>query len=291
MNRWPRIIAVAMAVLGLGPVPAVLPPAPAQAQGIGLPGQDGDSPIVIHADEGIEWQQDAKAYIARGNARATQGEVTLHAATLIAYYHDGPQGGTEIWRIDALKNVRIVSAEQTAYGDKGVYDVAKGVMVLTGNTRLVTPTDRITARDSLEYWEARALVVARGNAVATRGDRTLRADPLTAHFFKGKDNKSKINIIRAFDNVIITSPKEVVRARRGVYNLATGIAVLTGSVKITRGEDQINGDQAEVNFNTGVSRMLSSGPQRVRGLFKPRRSPRSNTGAGGAAPAPKPTGP
>jgi lipopolysaccharide export system protein LptA len=289
MNRWARIIAVAMAALGLGP--AVLPPTPAHAQGIGLPGQNRDTPIEIHADEGIEWQQDAKAYIARGNARATQGKVTLHAATLIAYYQDSPRGGTEIWRIDALKDVRIVSAEQTAYGDKGVYDVAKGVMVLTGNTRLVTPTDRITARDSLEYWEARALVVARGNAVATRGDRTLRADTLTAHFFKGKDNKSKINIIRAFDNVIITSPKEVVRARRGVYNLATGIAVLTGSVKITRGEDQLNGDKAEVNLKTGVSRMLSSGPQRVRGLFKPRRGPRSTTGAGGSAPPPKATPP
>jgi lipopolysaccharide export system protein LptA len=287
MNRRARTIAVAMAALGLGM--AVLTPRSAHAQGIGLPGQNQDKPIEIYADEGIEWQQDTKAYIARGNARATQGEVTLHAETLIAYYHDGPQGGTEIWRIDALEKVRIVSTEQTAYGDKAVYDVAKGVLVLTGKPRLVTPTDRITARDSLEYWEARGLVVARGNAMATRGDQTLRADTLTAHFLKGKDNKSKIDRIRAYDNVIITSPKEIVHASRAVYNLKTGIAILTGSVKITRGEDQLNGDKAVVNLKTGISRMLSSGPQRVRGLFKPRRSPGPGAGTGGPAPRQKNT--
>ncbi len=262
------IVLAALAALAWAPGPGT----GLHAQGIGLPGQNRETPIEIHADDGIEWQQDAKAYIARGNARAAQGEVTVYADTLIAYYHEGAAGGTEIWRIDAIENVRIQSTEQTAHGDKGVYDVGKGVMVLTGHTRLITATDRITARDSLEYWDKRSLAVARGNAVAVRGERKLRADTLTAHFVTGKDQKSRIQKIRAFDNVVITSPGEVVRSAHAVYNLETGIAVLTGSVKITRGEDQLNGDKAEVNLNTGISRMLSSGKRRVRGVFSPRRS-------------------
>jgi lipopolysaccharide export system protein LptA len=34
------------------------------------------------------------------------------------------------------------------------------------------------------------------------------------------------------------------------------IARLTGNVKITRGENQMNGKEAEINLKTGVSKML-----------------------------------
>jgi lipopolysaccharide export system protein LptA len=239
------------------------------AQGLGLPDQSREQPVEIHADHGIEWQQDAQAYIARGNARAQQGEVAVHADRLTAYYRKGADGKTQIWRIDADGNVRIVSPEQTAYGEKGVYEIEKGVFVLTGAPRLVTGTDRISAKQSLEFWEKRSLAVARGDATAVRDDRRLRADVLTAHFAEDKDGKSRVTRVDAFDNVLISTPEEIVRARRGVYNTITGIINLRGSVKITRGKDQLNGDAAEVNLNTGVSRMLSGGSGRVRGVFQP----------------------
>lgn len=242
----------------------------AAAQGIGLPNQTRDTPIEILADDGIEWQQDNKAYIARGNARARQGDVTVHADTLTAFYRKTEGGGSEIWRIDADGNVRIVTPRQTAYGSKGVYEVERGIFVLTGAPRLVTETERITAKESLEFWEKKSLAVARGDALAIKDDKRLRADVLTAHFAEGKDGKSEVTRVEAFDNVVITSPDEVVRARRGVYNTKTGIVVLRGGVKITRGEDQLNGDAAEVNLNTGVSRMLSGSSRRVRGSFTPR---------------------
>ncbi|MFT5439191.1 MAG: lipopolysaccharide export system protein LptA [Alphaproteobacteria bacterium] len=240
------------------------------AQGIGLPNQTRDTPIEILADQGIEWQQDNKVYIARGNAKARQGDVTIHADTLTAYYHKSADGSTEIWRIDADGNVRITSPRQTAYGTKGVYDVERGIFVLTGAPRLVTATESISATQSLEFWEKKSLAVARGNALAIKEDKRIRADVLTAHFTKGRDGKNEMNRVEAFDNVIISSPKEIVRARRGVYNTKTGIVVLRGGVKITRGGDQLNGDAAEVNLNTGVSRMLGGEAKRVRGSFKAR---------------------
>lgn len=273
MTSGLRTSSARLAMVGLvAALPSLSAVHPVRAQAIGLPGQNRDVPVEINAEDGIEWQRDARAYIARGKARARQGEVTVHGDTLIAYYRDAPTGGTEIWRMDAQENVRIVSPDQTAFGDKAVYDVTRGVLVLTGNTRLVTSEDTITARDSLEFWEKRALAVARGNAIAVRGDKRLRADVLTAHFKRGKNGKSRIHRVEAFDNVLISSPTEIIRSRRAVYNLATGIVVLTGSVKITRGDDQLNGEAAEVNLNSGVSRMLSTGKGRVRGVFKPRRA-------------------
>jgi lipopolysaccharide export system protein LptA len=238
------------------------------AQGLALPNQGRGKPVEIHADQGIEWQQDAQTYIARGNASARQGDVAIHADELVAHYKKGTDGKTQIWRIDAVGNVRITSPRQTAYGKKGVYDVTQGIFVLTGAPRMVTKTDKISAKNSLEFWEAKSLAVARGDAVAVRGDKRLRADVLTAHFTRGKDGKSQVTRVDAFDNVLISSPNEIVRGRRGVYNTQTGIIVLRGSVKITRGNDQLNGAAAEVNLNTGVSRLLSGTSGRVRGYFQ-----------------------
>ena len=243
-------------------------PSTLQAQGIGLPGQSRNTPLEINADEGIEWQQKTQTYIARGNARAAQGDVAVHADTLTAYYREKQGGGTTIWRIDAENRVRIVSPTQRAFGDKGIYDVDNGILVLTGNVRMETDTDRITARDSLEYWEKRNLAVARGNAVAERGENKLRADVLTAYFVKDAKGKSRVKQVDAFDNIVITTPDEIVRSDRAVYDVETGIAKLTGSVKITRGANQLNGEYAEVNLNTGVSRLFGRGGG-VRGIFTP----------------------
>ncbi len=241
------------------------------AQGIGLPSQKNGSPVEITADQGIEWQQKAQTYIATGNARAAQGDVAVYADRLTAYYREGEGGSTSVWRIDADENVRIETPTQKAFGDKGVYDVENGILVLTGKVRLVTDTDRITARDSLEYWEKKSLAVARGNAIATRGDNTLRADVLTAHFEKDGNGKSRVRQIDAFDNVLITTPDEIVRSERGVYDVETGMATLTGSVKITRGENQLNGEYAEVDLNTGVSRLFGRGKGGVQGIITPEK--------------------
>jgi lipopolysaccharide export system protein LptA len=261
------VLRVFLAAALLAGVPGV-----AHSQGIGLPDQSRDTPIEILADEGIEWQQKNQAYIARGNAKARQGDVTVRGDTLTAYYHKGAGGGTEIWRIDAEGDVRITTPRQTAFGTKGVYDVERGIFVLTGAPRLISGTEKISAAQSLEFWEKKSLAVARGNALAIREDKRLRADVLTAHFVTGRDGKSEMNRVEAFDNVVVSSPREIVRASRGVYNTKTGIIVLRGGVKITRGDDQLNGAVAEVNLNTGVSRMMSGAQRRVRGSFKSRRS-------------------
>lgn len=272
---------------------ALLLSSAALSQGIGLPNQSGDQPVEITADNGIEWQQNRQAYIARGNAAAKQGETTVYADTLTAWYRKDEKGGqSQIWRIDADGNVRIVSPRQTAYGTKGVYLIDKGLLVLTGKPKLVTETDTITARDSLEFWELKSLAVARGNAIAVRADRRLRADILTAHIKKDeKTGQSKIYRVEAFDNVLVSTADEIIRAKRGVYNVATGIVRVRDDVKITRGKDQLNGDAGEVNLNTGVSRLVSAGPKQVFGTFAPKRDrddkKKSSEPGAGSAPAPK----
>jgi lipopolysaccharide export system protein LptA len=273
------------------------------AQSLGL-GANGDKPIQVYADQGIEWNQNTHQYIARVNAKAIQGDTTVYGDTLVAYYEEIAGGNTEVYRLDAIGNVRIVSPTETAYGDNATYDVRKGVLVMKGKAlRFVTEDEIITARDSLEYYDETALAVARGNAMSkpvpgkttsASGERTVRADILTAHFRdKGttpgaKKSKKKttgsgasggggntVDRMDAYGNVVVTRPGEIAIGDRGVYLPETDMAHLWGKVRITRQDNQLNGNYAEVNFKSGISRILASASAPVQALIESEKKPKN----------------
>ncbi len=243
----------------------------ALAQGLNFGSGDSDVPIEVYADDGIEWQQETLTFLARGNARAVRGEVTVYADELQAFYRKLPSGGSEIWRLDAISKVRIVTPGETAYGDRGVYDVDNAILVLTGKkVRLITPTDEVIADEQLEYWERKQMAVARGHAQVFSEDKNLKADVIVAYFKKNKAGKSAIHRVEAFDNVQIDTAKDRATSDRGIYSVKSGIATLTGSVKIARDGNQLDGCKAEVNMNTGISKMFSCAGQgggQVGGVF------------------------
>lgn len=245
--------------------------AQANAQGLASFGGGGDTPIEIFADNGIEWQQDQLVFLARGNAKAVRGTLEVFADELRAYYRENGRGGSDIWRLDAKGHVRIVSPGEEATGDHAVYDVDNQVLVLKGDgVRFVTDQDIITADRQLEYWEQRQMAVARGDALAVRGDRTINADVLAAYFKKNAAGTTEVFRIDAFDAVEIETAKDQAFADRGVYNVESGIATLTGSVKIKRGANLLDGCSAQVNLKTGISKLFScrDGSKRVQGLIQ-----------------------
>lgn len=287
-----RATALALAVAGM------LAASGAAAQGFNM-SRGNDQQIQVYADDGIEWVSEANRVIARGNAKAVRGTVTVTADTLTAYYRDGA-GGNEIWRLDADGNVTIATPTETATGYKATYDLDKAIFVLRGTpAKLVTPTDTVTAKDTLEYWEKELMAVARGDAFATNADKSIKADVLTAHFKdknapKGSSNpparkpaaktggdsdKGSLELQRAdaYGHVVLTTPKEQVTGERGDYNLETGIATVTGSVKLTRDGNELNGGYAHVNLNTGISKLFGAAPgakdgeTRARGTFTPEK--------------------
>ncbi len=255
---------------------ALLLAAPAAAQALRGFGGDGDGrPLEVEADQGIEWRQDARMFIARGNAVASRGDTSVRADVLRAFYRRTGDGATHIHQINAEGNVRIAAPDGTATGGLGVYYVDRGVMVLSGGTvRLVSKSDTITADRQIEYWETRRMAVARGNATAVRGDRRLRADVLVAHL-RGDADTARVERVDAYDNIRIATEQDDVTADRGVYQVETGIVTLSGTVTLTRGKSRLTGCGATVNLRTGVSRMRScadaarTGQGRVRGVLVP----------------------
>lgn len=265
-TRHLRLIAVLLAA-------ALAATGGARAQSLNITAGGGSGePIEVHAQNGIEWIQDRQIFLARGNARAVRGEVEVLADLLRAYYRERG-GSTEVWRLDAEGSVKIHSPSEAVYGELAIYDVDKSILVVRGgDLRFEAGSDVIRADRQLEYWETRKMAVARGNAVAVRDDKTLRADVLAAYFRRQSDGSTRVFRVDAFDDVTIVTAKDTVTADRGVYNVESGIATLAGSVTIKRGENVLTGCSAEVNLNTGVSRLFSCDQntgQRVEGLIQP----------------------
>lgn len=267
--------AVAACLIGLICMASAIVPV-AYAQDLISGAQNSNEPLEILADSTLEWHQKDKQYIARGNVVATQGDVSIHADILTADYRETSTSAFEIYRLTAAGTVKIVSKGNTAYSDRAVYDVDKGVAVLTGNNiQLVSPDQVVTAEESMEYWVTEGRVSALGRGKVIRGTDTLEADRMNAWLKENAEGKRELERFTAIGNVVITTPDEVLTGQRGEYKASTNIATLNGDVLIRRGPNTIEGNEAEVNLTTNISRMnggdsnTGSNNGRVRAVFYP----------------------
>lgn len=269
-------------VLGLLFLAPLLPGA-AFAQGLNMKGDAKGLPLTVDAEEGIEWRQNEFVFIARGNARAVRGTMTVSGDELRAYYREGSKAGSDVWRLDSIGNVVMTTPGEKATGDNAVYDVERGILVLKpapgGVARLVSGNEEISAKGQLEFWETRQISVARGEARAVQQGRTLFADVLVAHLTKSAAGESTIKRIEAYDRVKIVTAEDTVTASRGTYVPQSGIATLVGSVRMVRGENTLEGCRAVVDTKAGVSRLFAcpatAGGQkggRVKGQLVPKKA-------------------
>jgi len=305
-------------------VAAVLLGAPGVARAQGLDMSQGGA-IDVTSRDGIEWRQNEQMVVARGDARAVRGTVTVTADVLIARYRKkagaagvtpasapgpGPSvmpgtpgsdtGSNEVYRLEAQGHVRIFTATDLAVGDKAVYDIDQAVLLLTGSAMTITtPQQVMTARDTMEYWSQKHMAVGRGLATVTTTDgRRITGDtlvgftapdtpgqakPVAAPAPAGKaadplGASGKLQRVEGFGNVQVRTATEIINGDRGVYVSETGIARLAGHVKITRGQNQLEGDEALVNMRTGISTLVRDPGSRVQGLVIPNDSSTKEAG-------------
>ena len=231
-------------------------------------GKAGDDAIDISADNSLEWQEAERVYIASGHAKAKKGDVTIEADVLKAYDRKKPDGSSEVWRLKAEGNVRVIGKTQQAQGQTAEYDIDTKKAILKGNNlKFTTATDTVTARDSLEFWEIENRAIAKGDALQVRADRQVRANELVAQFKKNSKGDLVAESMSAKGSVHITSAKDVAVCDEALYMIEPNTATLTGNVFITQGANQLKGDKVEANFKTGVSKIINTGRGRVHALI------------------------
>ena len=219
-------------------------------------------------------------------------------------------GGNEVYRLEADGHVLITTPTDQAQGDHAIYDIDQAVLVLTGHDlKLTTPQQVLTARDSMEYWSQKHMAVGRGHAVVlttdghrlsadvlvgytnTTGNPTRPTPAATAGKPPAADDplatSGKLERVEAFGNVEVRTVSDIIRGDRGVYVTATGIARIIGHVRVTHGQNQLEGPAADVNMNTGIAHMISDPTARVQGLIMPNEA-QAATGAPTPAPGKKP---
>ena len=248
--------------------------------GFGLDEND-EEPIEISADNGIEWKRDARTYTARGNALAKQGDTSIAADTLIAYLDEQD----ELTRWEAMGNVKIVSGQSTSYGDYAEYTEADRLLVLTGkNLKVVTEQQTVTARDQIEYWRDKDVVVAKGNVVIVRPEKntTIHSDEATAYFRDRVDDPAtpedetgdgqEVYQVKAKGHVRVDREEQTAFSNHLAYNPETEIAILTGNVVINSKENTYRGGRAELDLQNDVSRLLPAQGERVFTVIKPKNN-------------------
>jgi len=133
-----------MSRLGLVLLAALLSmasPGPARPQVDLAKGHDGSAPIEITSDT-LDVKQNEQIAIFRGNVDAIQGEMNLRADELTVHYRSDAEGNNSISLIVAVGNVFLTSPTEMAQGDRGVYDIDAGTVVLTGEV-VVTRDDNV----------------------------------------------------------------------------------------------------------------------------------------------------
>ena len=161
MTRRLYLSVVTLALLAPGlaaaqaPRPAAGPPVQSLLQG----GQDKDQPVQIEAAS-LEVRDKNKMATFSGDVQVVQGDTTMKCQKLVVFYGQevgiaqkeagqggapapatkpapagpaGPKGAQNIRRIEARGGVTVITKDQNASGDLGVYDLIAKTITLTGN--------------------------------------------------------------------------------------------------------------------------------------------------------------
>jgi lipopolysaccharide export system protein LptA len=109
-----------------------------------------NDPIQIEADR-LEVRDEEKLAIYQGNVRVRQGETLLKTAELrIHYVGEATSGapGSGVDRIETGGPVVVQSGNQTATGDKAVFEMSKDLVTMTGNV-VLTEGDNVVRGNRL----------------------------------------------------------------------------------------------------------------------------------------------
>lgn len=90
----------------------------------------------ISADGQIQYRAGDRVLVATGNAEAKQPDRDIRADVLTIFLRDGAQNQSRLSRIEAEKDVVVVTAKETIVADKGLYEDDSGLATFTGAVKV-----------------------------------------------------------------------------------------------------------------------------------------------------------
>lgn len=237
-----------------------------------------ENPLIVEADESLQWLRAQNQYVATGNASAEQNDMRLTANVIIAHYEtantkDGDHDASEVTFVEGKENSKLTRASLTATAHNITYDIVDEYIELTGgNPTVINGEDRMMAKTLITYSRKTRQITATGDAkVLLANGQTLMGDNIKVTL---NQDENDIQTVEAEGGAVVISPSDTgerrAEATTMTYKSKTGLAVLTGDVKILENNNLLKGDVAEIDTITGTStiKSLKKG-QRVGGVFNP----------------------
>jgi lipopolysaccharide export system protein LptA len=150
---WALLLALAAPAHAAAQNPHAAASVPSPATGL-MQGQSSDQPVQIEAKT-LEVHDKIKTATFSGDVKVVQGDTTMHCQSLVVFYGQEigigdkqpattgstaakpasgmPQGAQNIRRIEAHGGVTVITKDQNASGELGVYDMQSKTITLSGN--------------------------------------------------------------------------------------------------------------------------------------------------------------
>ena len=222
--------------------------------------------MVVYVKNSLEWNRKEAFYHAIGNAEAIQGKTEIRAESLKAFY-DPETVERTITRLVADGNASFADENHNGRGQKLDYDALNETYVLNGPAAVISGPDGSGAAEKTIIFKRAAQIVelVKNAEIRLKDGRHLAGQEIIIYL----DETNNILRILAAGSVTITQADgSKATANKADYNRAADSALLTGNVIVKDRETELAGDRAEVDFATGISKMLSDkSGGRVSGRF------------------------
>lgn len=134
--------------------------------------------------------------------------------------------------------------------------------------------------DRMDAYQEKRVVIFSGNAVATQGDRTIKADRLLIYYKDRSGSPEKKNVsdigtagdlerLEAQSRVTITEPNRIVTGDHAVFYQDLQKIVMTGSAVMHDGKNMIKGGKIIVFLDEDRGVVESSDSKRVTATIYP----------------------
>ncbi|NCF47585.1 MAG: hypothetical protein GWP24_08465 [Alphaproteobacteria bacterium] len=219
--------------------------------------------LEIEASGFLEWNQENKSYIAKGDAIATQGGRTIDADEIIAFY--ASEENRDITRIQAAGSVQFSDVLGSGYSDRLHYEMNTQTVTLNGNENYFE-SEEFTAQSSnqIQFNELDGILNLQDDAMISISEaRKIEAQRLEIEL----SDEGNVTTINAEGDVKLTEKAgRIAYSGSAFYEAENGNMTLSDSVEILDGNNQLRGDKAIINVETGYSKILAgSENKRVTG--------------------------
>lgn len=119
----------------------------------------------------------------------------------------------------------------------------------------------ISADNSLEWMQLEKQYVANGNVEVIQGTSKINSDKLVADYRENeKTGATEIWQLTAYDNVRITNGESTAQADKAIYDVNSGVTILTGNdLKLTLPDQVITAqERMDYDMNKGVAKAIGN---------------------------------